>query len=41
MEYVRIRVVVVRSLVSGEEGEISLLDRLGVNNRMMMMLLYF
>jgi len=41
VEYVRIRVVVVRSWVSGEEGEISLLDRLGVNNRMMMMLLYF
>jgi len=38
VEYVTIRVVVVRSLVSGEEGEISLLDRLGVNNRMM---LYF
>ncbi len=40
MEYGTIRVVVVRSLVSGEEGEISLLDRLGVNN-LMTMSLYF
>jgi len=40
VEYVRIRVVVVRSLVSGEEGEISLLDRLGVKN-LMTMSLYF
>jgi len=38
VEYGTIRVVVIRSWVSGEEGEISLLDRLGVKNLMM---LYF